>query len=625
VDESQPRPSRTTRRRLMARDLWHRIVGPPLRPSERAQEEITAPEGLAALSLDALSSVAYGPQALMAVLATAGTAALGLTLPLTLAVVGLLAILVLSYTQVIEAYPDGGGAYAVSRANLGLRWARWAAAALVVDYVLTVAVSVAAGVAALTSAFPALQPFTLPLNLGLLALLTLANLRGVGESARAFLLPAFVFLGGMFAILGLGVARAHAMPLSYPPTPRTVGTFLLLKAFAAGCSALTGVEAIANGVPLFRSPRVRRAKQTEYLLGLLLSLLLLGTAYLAVHLGARPNPRETVLSQIMARSVGRTWLYYLVSLAVTTVLGLAANTSYGGLPLLLSILAQDDCAPHLFAVRGDRAVYQYGVWLLTVLAASLLVASGGNTDALVPLYAIGVFLGFTLSQAGLVVHHLQTRPRAWVGRTLLNGLGTLVTATATLIFSVAKFTEGAWLVVVVIPLLYLTFGRIRHHYRSVAQELGIGEMPPPVLPRPCLVVVPVHGISRLTQEALAVARSLSSEVVAAMVVFSAEEERQMEAAWQAWNPGVRLVTLRSLYPSVVRPLVRFVSGAEAHGHPQVLVLVPQVVTRHLWQAALHNQLGSMVAAALRRQSGVLVATLPVRVLGEDRRPSPGSV
>ena len=360
----------------VGRSLWTVLIGRPLRTSETSKEKITPVEGLSALSLDALTSVAYGPEAIIVVLALAGGGALHIVLPITVAIVVLLAILVFSYRQVIDAYPGGGGAYAVSRANLGARASLVAGASLIVDYTLTVAVSIAAGVGALTSAYPSLSSATVPICLAFLAVITLMNLRGLGETARAFLLPTMLFIFGLLAIIVIGLIHPLAVHAPLPGRSllathglQTVGVLLVLKAFSAGCSALTGVEAIANGVPLFKEPRVTRAKRTEMLLGMILGVMLLGLAVLARRWHIGPRSDQTVLSQIMGEAVGRHWAYYIVSLTITIVLALAANTSFGGLPILASLLARDNYLPHLFALRGDRQVFANGIW---VLALSLI-------------------------------------------------------------------------------------------------------------------------------------------------------------------------------------------------------------------------------------------------------------
>ncbi len=602
---------------------WRWLLGTPLKSSEARHEEINETEGLAALSLDALTSVAYGPQAMLLVLATAGAAAIPLLWPITIAIVVLLVLLVLSYSQVIDAYPQGGGAYAVSRANLGPGLSLLAAAALICDYVLTVAVSIAAGVAALTSAFPALLPLTLPIGLALIAIITVLNLRGVGEGARAFLLPTFVFIAGILAVIAVGLVHpAHPGGLQAPAVAvagagtqvaEALGLLLILKAFAAGCSALTGVEAIANGVPLFREPRQVRARRTEAALGAFLGAMLLGLALLTIRFHVGPQPDQTVLSQVMAAAVGRGWAYYTVTLATTATLALAANTSFGGLPVLTSVLARDRYLPHLFAMRGDRLTYQYGIGVLALLAALLLVAVDGNTDALIPLFAIGVFTGFTLAQAGLVIHWRRQRPPGWVRRALLNGLGAVATAVATGVFLLTKFTGGAWVVVLAIPLFILLFRAIHRYYVRVAAALSSGAEGPD-LPQPAtghsLVVVPVSGISRLTTRALSDALTLGDEVLAVSVQFDAEAGKRLEQAWEDWQVGVRLVTLVTRYSSVVRPLLRFIDAIDRNTHERVVVLVPEVVPRGFWAQVLHNETAAMLVASLRRRSDVVVAITP---------------
>jgi amino acid transporter len=607
--------------------VWRWLVGAPLKASEAEQEEISEPEGLAALSLDALTSVAYGPQAMVLVLATAGVAGLRMLLPVTVSIVVLLVLLVLSYSQVIDAYPQGGGAYAVSRRNLGDGLSQLAAAALICDYVLTVAVSIAAGVAALTSAFPELAPLTVPLALAMLAVITVLNLRGVGEGARAFLLPTFAFIVGILVVIAAGLTRASPVAGATAPGPsslggveQALGLLLLLKAFAAGCSALTGVEAIANGVPLFRQPRQARARRTEAALGILLAVMLLGLAIVATRFHIAPKAGETVLSQVMAASIGRGWLYYTVALATTATLGLAANTSFGGLPVLTSVLAADDYLPHLFSVRGDRLTFQYGIASLAVLSAVLLLAVRGNTDALIPLFAIGVFTGFTLAQVGLVVHWRRERPRGWLGRAVLNGFGAAATAIATAVFLLTKLTEGAWVVVLAIPLLIVLFRGVHRYYGRVAHLIAVGVTPPPpqAVGGRSLVVVPVRGLSALTGRAIGEARALGDEVLAVSVHFDAASAHALEEAWEAWSPGVRLVALTTQYRSIVRPLLRFVGTLDRQSHERVVVLIPEIVPRDFWHQLLHNQIGLMLASALRRRSDILVAIMPYHLPWEPK-------
>jgi amino acid transporter len=605
--------------------LTRTLFGRPLRPSEAAKEEITSVEGLSALSLDALTSVAYGPQALLVALGAGGLAALRLAPWITVAIVALLGLLVASYTQVILAYPSGGGAYAVARANLGSGLSLLAGAALVVDYILTVAVSIAAGVGSLTSAFSSLAPLTLPLCLVMLAVITFLNLRGLAEGARAFLVPTLAFIAAILVVIAIGLIHPLAPELKAPGAPlvathtlEAVGVLLVLQAFAAGCSALTGVEAIANGVPLFRHPQVTRARQTELMLGVLLAAMLLGLAVLIQRFHVEPRSGDAVLNQIVGYALGRGWAFAGISILVTLVLALAANTSFGGLPVLASLLAKDDRLPHGFAIRGDRLVFNRGIWALALLAAILLAATEGDTDSLIPLFAIGVFTGFTLAQAGMVRHWLRERSEGWWWRCGINGLGGTASGVATLIFVVSKFREGAWVVAVAIPLLILLFVRISTYYRRLATEIHLGERPARPVPGSTTVVVPFTQLSRLTSLALSQALSMSDHVVAVTVEFPEDQgaRAELEAAWARWNPGVPLVVLPSPYHSVVRPLLRYIGSLQPSAAHRVVVLIPVVLPRHFWHQALHNHLDLVLSAALRRRRNVLVARLTVPLRNE---------
>lgn len=596
------------------------LIGRPLRTSEMSQEEITPVEGLSALSLDALTSVAYGPEAIVVVLALAGAKSLHLILPITVAIVVLLAILVFSYRQVIDAYPGGGGAYAVSRANLGASASLVAGAALIVDYTLTVSVSIAAGGGALTSAFPSLSPGTVPICLAILAVITLLNLRGLGASARAFLLPTLLFIVGLLAIivvglfhpLGLHEAQPGRSLLTTTRGLQVVSVLLILKAFSAGCSALTGVEAIANGVPLFRQPRAKRAKRTEMMLGFILGTMLLGLAVLARRWHVGPRSNETILSQIMGMAVGRHWAYYVVSLTITVVLALAANTSFGGLPILASLLARDNYLPHLFGLRGDRQVFNNGIWVLAVLSGALLVAVGGNTNEMIPLFAIGVFTGFTLSQTGLVVHWWRTRPERWRYRAVVNGGGAVVTALATLVFLISKFEQGAWIVVITVPLFVLLFLRIRAYYQRAGVELGIGSLPQKPVAKQTLVIVPVSNISELTRFAISEALSLSAEVIAVSVATEQADgepgySEELQREWSQWNPGPPLEILHTEFSSIVDPIVAFIDQERSKADRQIVVLIPMVIPSRLRYRFLHNQIDLVLSAALRKRADVVVA------------------
>ena len=588
----------------------------PLRHGEGSKDHLTSFEGLAALSLDALSSVAYGPEAIVLVLAAAGTAALRLTLPITLIIAGLLVVLVVSYCQVIAVHPDGGGAYAVGKKDLGATVSLLAAASLVVDYVLTVAVSLAAGAASLASAFPSLAPHLLAMCLTGLVLITAVNLWGIAESARVLMLPMVVFLAAIFGVIITGLLRSHPAAVIGTAEPvhitEALGVILVLKAFAAGCSALTGIEAIANGVPTFRRPRARRAQRTELMLAALLGAMLIGLSVLIRREHVAPRGGVTVLAQLTAGSFGTGWAYYAASIAVTLVLALAANTSFGGLPVLMSLLSDDDRLPHLFGLRAERPVHRYGVVALALLAAVLLIAVNADTARLIPLYAIGVFTGFTISQTGLVRHwHSQRTPR-WLLHAALNGVGAILTATATAVFIATKFASGAWVVVLIVPALMLLFSRIESYYRAVGIELDLGQLPHRSLPASSLVIVPVGSISKLTEHALRAALSLSNDVIAVSVHPEAAQSAAFRAEWDRWDPGVQLETLDSPHRSLVHPVVDYVRHVQQAGR-QVAVLIPEIQPRRWRYRILQNQRGLLLATVLRASTDVVICTIPYRL------------
>ncbi|MFD8015217.1 APC family permease [Streptomyces sp. NPDC058955] len=592
-------------------------------PDPGARHKLTAVTGLAALSLDAMASVAYGPEAIVLVLAAAGGHGLGFTLPVTLAIAGLLAVLVASYRQVIAAFPDGGGSYAVARAYLGRRTSLIAAGSLVLDYVLNVAVAVTAGVAALTSAFPGLYGDRLAICLVVLALITAVNLRGIVDSARAFLVPTAVFVGAILVMIAVGLFRdapvstaasaGHASVLASDAT--TVGALLLLKAFASGCSALTGVEAIANAVPSFRAPAARRAMRAEVALGALLGVMLIGLSVLISRFGLQPVEGVTVLAQLADASLGHHAAFYVVQFATMVLLALSANTSFGGLPVLLKLLARDDYVPHVFGLKADRQVHRHGVVWLALVSAALLVFSGGDTNTLVPLFAIGVFVGFTLAQTGMVLHWRATRQ--W-GRALLNGFGALLTGVSAIVVTATKFHDGAWLIVIALPLLLLAFEAVHRAYGTIGARLGVGRVPEPPHRERSLVLVPVSSLTRLTSEALTAAVSLGDEVRAVTVCHPDPEDREateaLERDWALWDPGVPLVRLTAGRRSLGRPISAYVRELRAaEPGTRVTVLVPEAEPEHLWQRLLQNQRGAVVAHAVRRDTDAVICRLRFRL------------
>ncbi|MFD8983700.1 APC family permease [Streptomyces sp. NPDC059564] len=607
-------------------------TGATAAPDAEERHKLTAVQGLAALSLDAMASVAYGPESIVLVLAAAGAYGMGFTLPVTLAIAALLAVLVASYRQVIAAFPDGGGSYAVAKRHLGRRTSLVAAASLVLDYVLNVAVSVTAGVAALTSAFPGLHGERVWICLGVLVLVTAVNLRGVVDSAKAFLVPTAVFVGSILAMVTVGLFRdgpvstasaaGHASVLGEGAT--TVGALLLLKAFAAGCSALTGVEAVANAVPSFRAPAARRAQRTEVALGALLGVMLIGLSILIGRFHLQPVEGVTVLAQLADASFGHNAAFYVVQFATMVLLALAANTSFAGLPVLMSLLARDNHLPHLFALKADRQVHRHGVLALAVVSAALLVFSGGDTNTLVPLFAIGVFVGFTICQVGMVRHWYGERPAGWHGKALLNGFGALLTGVSAVVVTATKFTEGAWLIVLALPLLVLAFEKIHSAYAEIGERLELGSVPQVPRRSRSLVVVPVSGLSKLTCQALTAARSLGDDVLAVTVTHPAPEDRATAEAlrrdWELWNPGVELVELSSQARSLGRPVSAYVRElGQTHPDAHVTVLIPETEPARLWQRLLQNQRGSVVAHAVRRDTDAVICRLRFRITAGSRR------
>jgi amino acid transporter len=582
--------------------------------AEDEKHRLTAVQGLAALSLDALSSVAYGPEAILVVLVAAGTAGLRYSLPITGAIIVLLVALVLSYRQVIEAFPSGGGAYAVSKAHLGTQASLVAAASLIVDYVLNAAVGVSAGIEALTSAFPGLYGASVWLCLGALAIITGLNLWGVSESAKVFTVPTLAFILAMAAVIFGGLFRAHpAVTLDHHlgASTEAVGILLVLKAFASGCSALTGVEAIANAVPEFRTPRARRAQHTEVWLGILLGGMLIGLGILIHRFSVVPHSGTTVLAQLTEASVGHNFLFYAIQLITLVLLALAANTSFGGLPVLAALLARDNFLPHMFGLRADRQVHRYGVVVLALLAAALLVAANGNTQALVPLFAVGVFVGFTLSQFGMVKHWYTERSRGWMPRAIINGVGAFLTTATTIIELISKFTEGAWLIVLVIPGLVLLFNRVHGTYARIGTLLGIGQTPEPPVKHKSLVVVPVASISRLIAAGISTALSIGDEVIAVNVRFTdPEDEAAAESFrehWEQWHPNVPLVTLSSAHRSIAKPIVEYLCDLEAKDrYHKIVVLIPEVQPRRFSDYLLFNQRGVILDRAIRRGTANVV-------------------
>lgn len=591
--------------------------GPTATPDPGEKRRLTTIGGLAALSLDAMASVAYGPEAIVLVLAAAGSHGLGFTVPVSAAIVALLAILIISYRQLIEAFPNGGGAYAVARKYLGDRTALVAAGSLVIDYVLNVAVSVAAGTAALTSAIPATRDHTLPIALAIVVLITAVNLRGLVTSARLFIVPTAIFVFSLVVVIIsglLGHSRLIEPTLPSSDVVSTVGVLLLLKAFASGCSALTGVEAIANATPQFRKNRVKRAQRAEVSLGVILGTLMIGIAILIEKFDIHPRDGVTVLSQVTEGAVGRGVAYYIVQFSTVILLALAANTSFGGLPQLMKVVASDDYMPHRLTRRSRTGVYREGVLLLGGIAAVLLLIADGNMNYLVPLFAIGVFIGFTIAQVGLVRHWSAVRTHNWRIKLSINAFGALCTGVAAVVVLAMKATEGGALVPVMLALLVAGMWWCRRYYAAVdKRECGSTELASPARSRPHLsalgvVVVAVSEPAALSRDTIRRVGAFGREV-RAVHVFSPNDDRELyHRQWREMHPTVAVVELAvgDEEDSFVDPIVHYVQ--ELGASDDVIVVVPDegsAVARALCAGRSHD-----LELAIIRRTKALVARVP---------------
>ena len=593
------------------------LIGKPLRSDELHHEQVDVLRGLSVLAPDALSSVAYGTEEILTVLVPAAAAAAWFSLPISLVIVALLVILVFAYRGVIAAYPSGGGAYIVGRDNLGDLASLVAGASLQVDYVLTVAVSITAGEAALVSAFPNLAPHAVLIDLVLLVLLMITNLRGVRESATLFAAPTYVFILSVLLSVVVAFTRPGAQSgaaFVHPPVLQAVGLFLVLRAFSSGCSALTGIETISNGVPIFREPSARNARIGMLLLGIFLGLMFFGTSAAAFHFGAIPQANVTVLAQIGLHDFGHTVPFYVLQISTMLILMFAANSSFTGFPQLSYLMARDRWMPHLFLARGDRLVFQNGILVLTLLAGILIIVFNGNTDRLISLYAIGVFTGFTISLVGMARKAIRERKSGSNITAVAYLGGGVLTTLVVLIFAITKFTEGAWIVVVVIPLMVLAFHRVHSHYVAIADQLrfegptdaGVADFKKTEI----LAIVPVAGVNRMVLNTLAFARSITDHVIAVHISFNEEEQVHFQERWDETVPNVRLADFISRYRSVVRPILRFVDSVDRHEGRQVMVLLPEFVVHSWWENILHNQVGFLLHTALVLRKDVVVAMVP---------------
>ena len=622
------------------RSLTSFFIGKPLPTHEMPHQTISKKVGLAVFASDALSSTAYATEAILEVLAFAGIVALGLSIPIAGAIVLLLVIVTISYEQTIHAYPGGGGAYIVSRDNLGELPAQIAGAALLTDYILTVSVSISSGVAQITSAFPALHPLRVEIAVGLVMFMTIVNLRGVKESGVTFAVPTYFFLvvtvltlafafykyftGSLGIVTGVTPAVAEAV--------QGLTLFLILRAFASGCTALTGVEAISNGIPAFQEPKSRNAGITLIWMSAILGVMFLGITFLSRQIGAQFSLTETVISQLGRTVWGNGLMWYILLGGTTLILIMAANTSYADFPRLGALIANDGFLPRQLTYRGSRLVFTYGIVALATLASLLIILFQARVTALIPLYAIGVFLSFTLSQTGMAVRWLRSSrlkegeeivqqggivrydPK-WRLKLVINGLGAVVTAVVMVVFAVAKFAQGAWVIVLLVPTLVLLFFRIHHHYKDVARHLSLESFGAPPRVRRNRVLLLIGGVHSGALHALRYARSLSQDVTAVYVAADPVETEKIKDKWEQWGDGIRLVVIDSPYRRLIEPLIDYIDEMAEERQPQEMltIVVPQFVPAHWWQKFLHMNTAQILQQALLRKSDIVVMEVPYHV------------
>ncbi len=599
---------------VMVLKRW--LVGDPLKSTQAAHQRLSKTIALAIFSSNAISSVAYATEEILLVLVLAGTAAIAWSIPVSFAILFLIVILTISYRQIIYEYPDGGGAYVVARNNFGEQPALIGAAALMIDYVLTVAVSVAAGIAALTSAVPSLFEYRVALGLAAIIFMVVINLRGVRESGTFFAFPTYFGVGIIGIMVGIGsvqtfFGQAASLPPINPTTVEELTLFLILRTFAAGCTAVTGMEVVSNSVKAFRPPESRNASATMLHMSLILTALFMGITFLAYHAGIQPKTDETVISQLARLTFGTGALYYSLQIGTMLLLVLAANSAFAAFPQLASILARDGYMPRQMATFGDRLVFSNGIVVLGVIACFLLILFHGDTHALIPLYAIGVFISFTLSQAGMVRQWITKKGSHWRAKLIVNGVGAVTTGIALIIIATTKFTHGAWIVFLLISILVSMFRSIRSHYKAVAEQISLTRDHRPPLPRRNIVVIPINGVNKAVIRAVDYARSRPGEIHAVMVDVDPQSTARIQIQWAQWGCGVNLIALPSPYRSVLKSLLDYIEKIlEKEPDIWVTVVIPEILPAHWWQSILHNQRALLLKTALLFTERVILTDVP---------------
>ena len=590
------------------------LVGSPMSTAQARHERLAKIPALAIFSSDCMSSVAYATEEILLVLVLGGSLALQYSPPIGIAIGVLVAIVASSYWQTIHAYPSGGGAYIVAKDNLGTMPGLIAGAALLVDYVLTVSVSTASGVAAITSAFPVLFPHRVAICVACVIMVMLANLRGIRETGKIFAVPTYWFIGCLVLLIGGGfyylMAQGAPSPPAAVPVQETFGLFMVLRAFSGGCAALTGIEAVANGVQAFKPPESRNAGITLAWMAFILGSSFVAVTFLAYFFNIVPHPEETVVSMVARQIFGRGWIYYMIQAATAVILLLAVTTSFAGFPMLASLMAKDGFLPRQFANLGDRLVFSNGILILAGVSSILLILFGGSTHALIPLYAIGVFTAFTLSQTGMVKHWWKEHGPRWRVHAAINALGALATAVVVIVITITKFTHGAWIVIIVTPLMILVFLTIRRHYDSLRGQLTLHGFVPPKIGRHPVVVL-VGGLHRGVVTALTYAKAISANVTAITVDLDPTATSRLQQQWQEWAPDVPLVVLDSPYRSVMHPVLHYIDQMEKQRDGDYMtIILPEFIPARWWQHLLHNQTALLLKTAILFRRGKVAISIP---------------